>query len=142
MAISFIDKVRVYHLMQSEIREYRTLDLKNCHTVKFSNGGQLLVCIDFKEISIYNSFLLDKPKKMQTPSSLVKNVDFNENDTIMIVVSKDGFVQKYDMVKAQKTGESVINKVCNFADVCFSKIDRIVDPNDLSGKRQLEALEK
>lgn len=92
MAISFIDKVRVYHLMQSEIREYRTLDLKNCHTVKFSNGGQLLVCIDFKEISIFNSYYLDKPRKMQTPSSLVRNIDFNENDTIMIVVSKDGFV--------------------------------------------------
>lgn len=70
---------------------------------------------------------------MQTPSSLIKNIDFNHNDTIMIVVSKDGFVQKYDLVKAQKTGDSVINKVCNFNDVCFSQIDRAIDPNDISG---------
>jgi hypothetical protein len=71
---------------------------------------------------------------------LVRNIDFNENDTIMIVVSKDGFVQKYDLVKGQKTGESVINKICNFTDVCFSKIDRGLDPSNFSDEREIKAL--
>jgi WD40 repeat protein len=63
LAIGFIDKVKIYHLMQSEIRMYKSLDIKNCHTMKFSNGGQLLACVDLKDISIFNSYTLDKPKK-------------------------------------------------------------------------------
>ena len=83
MAIGFIDKVKIYHLMQSELREYRSLDVKNCHTMKFSNGGQLLACCDFKDIHVYNSYTLDKQieKKQPLPSNQVNNIDFNENDT-------------------------------------------------------------
>lgn len=39
LAVAFIDKVKIYHLLDTEIREYRVLDLKNCHKIKFSNGG-------------------------------------------------------------------------------------------------------
>ena len=71
MAVGFIDRVKIYHLMQSDIREYRSLDIKNCHTMKFSQGGQYLACIDLKDISIFHSFVLEKPKKMPCPSNQV-----------------------------------------------------------------------
>jgi len=51
--------------------------------MKFSNGGQLLACCDFKDIHVYNSYTLDKQieKKQPLPSNQVNNIDFNENDT-------------------------------------------------------------
>lgn len=53
MAIGFIDKVKIYHLMQAELREFQVLDIKNCHIMKFSNGGQILACVDIKDISLF-----------------------------------------------------------------------------------------
>ena len=99
MAIGFIDKVKIYHLLENDIREYRVLDIKSCHNLKFSNGGHYLACIDLKDLSIFYSFSLEKPRKMPCPNSLVSNLDFNENDTIVTVVSRDGFIQKYDLLK-------------------------------------------
>ena len=141
LAIGFIDKVKIYHLMQSEIRLYRSLDIKNCHVMKFSNGGQLLACVDLKDISIFNSYTLDKPKKTPGPSNMVSNIDFNDNDTLLTVVSKDGFIQKYDLLKnAAKTGECIIDKVCSFSSVIYSKSSRKIDPNDSRAIKEIESL--
>ena len=121
MAIAFIDKVKIYHLLDDQYREYRVLDIKNCHSVKFSNGGQYLACVDLKEISIYYSYTLEKPRKMPCPSAHVNNLAFNYNDTQISCVSKDGFVQKYDLNKFIKTGECVIDKACNFKKCIFTQ---------------------
>lgn len=93
--------------------------------MKFSNGGQILACIDIKEISLFYSFALDKPRKQPCPSKDVMQIDFNKNDTMIAVVSKDGFVQKYDITKnMEKKGESVIDKQCQFYSCIFSCIEK------------------
>ena len=122
MAIAFSDNVRIYHLLDSEFREYRSLGLKGCSKLKFSNGGQYLACVDLKEISILYSYTLEKPKKIQCFSG-VNSMAFNFNDTIVTVASKDGFLQKYDLTKFQKTPESVIDKKCNFKHCIFVQGD-------------------
>ena len=58
---------------------------------------------------------------MPSPSPQVNNLSFNYNDTVISVVSKDGFVQMYDLVKFIKTGECVIDKACNFKRCIFSQ---------------------
>ena len=46
---------------------------------------------------------------------MVRNLDFNENDTVIAVVSWDGFIQKYDIVgKMGKVAERVIDKQSRF----------------------------
>ena len=138
MAIGFIDKVKIYHLMQAELREFQVLDIKNCHIMKFSNGGQILACVDIKDISLFQSYHLDKPRKQQCPSKDVTQIDFNKNDTMISVVSKDGFVQKYDITKnMEKKGESVIDKQSHFYSCIFSNQeahDTIAKP-DAAGKQ-------
>jgi len=39
MAAGFMDKVRIMHVLHDELREFRTLEIKNCNKMKFSNGG-------------------------------------------------------------------------------------------------------
>lgn len=92
MAIAFSDKVKIYFIMDSEFKLYRELEVKNCHTIKFSNQGNYLACVDLKEISVFYSFSLEKPRRIQAPSQSVTNVCFNYNDTVISVVSRDGFI--------------------------------------------------
>jgi len=93
LAVGFIDQVCVYHLEQGQIREYRKLDIKNCHTLKFSNGGHLLACVNMNQIQLYHSYILDPPKVSATRSSNVNSIEFNEDDTSICVVCRDGFLQ-------------------------------------------------
>jgi WD40 repeat protein len=86
LAISFFDKVKIYHLLDSDIREYRVLDIKNQHLIKFSKGGQYLACVDQKDISIYFSYTLEKPKKY-SHSGNISSLDFNDDDTIFTISS-------------------------------------------------------
>ena len=46
MAAAFIDRVRVMHVLDDELREYRTLDHRSCNKMKFSSGGQYLVIVE------------------------------------------------------------------------------------------------
>lgn len=39
MAAGFMDKVRIMHILHDELREFRTLEIKNCVKMKFSTGG-------------------------------------------------------------------------------------------------------
>ena len=80
-----------------------------------------MVCVDLKEINIFNSFTLEKPRSMPCPTGVVSNLDFNYNDTVVAVVSLDGFVQKYDILSGEKVGESIIDKSFRFSGVAFSR---------------------
>ena len=42
MAVSFINKLRFYHVLQVKLRLYREVDLKKCTYMSFSVGGQFL----------------------------------------------------------------------------------------------------
>lgn len=39
IAAGFVDKIRFFHLLHSELRPYREIVLKNCSLMKYSNGG-------------------------------------------------------------------------------------------------------
>lgn len=40
IAAGFIDKLRIFHVMTNQFRNYREINIKNVTQVKFSNGGQ------------------------------------------------------------------------------------------------------
>ncbi len=42
LAVSCIDKLRFFHVLNNELRPYRELGVKNAHILKFSRGGNLL----------------------------------------------------------------------------------------------------
>lgn len=65
LAVGCIDKLRLFHVLNSELRPYRELGVKNAHIVKFSRGGHLLAtCFPFREetnidhIKIFNALTL------------------------------------------------------------------------------------
>jgi hypothetical protein len=36
LAASFIDRIRMYHILHDELRQYKNVELKNCSKMKFS----------------------------------------------------------------------------------------------------------
>lgn len=58
IAASFIDKIRIYHILHDELRHYKNIEIKNCHKMKFSKGGHLFFAVDNKFINIFNPYTL------------------------------------------------------------------------------------
>lgn len=50
MAASFIDKIRMHHILHDEFKHYKNIDIRYCKTMKFSNGGHLFTCIENSKI--------------------------------------------------------------------------------------------
>ena len=46
MAAGFTDKIRIYHILHDELREFRNLEIKNCSQMRFSHGGQWFAAAD------------------------------------------------------------------------------------------------
>ena len=44
LAAGFIDKLRIFHILHSELRQYREISLKAVTNLRFSAGGHLLAC--------------------------------------------------------------------------------------------------
>lgn len=65
MAVGFCDKMRIYHILLSELRSYKEIVLRGICQIKFSNGGHLLAVAYAKQkynihlINVYNSYTLE-----------------------------------------------------------------------------------
>jgi len=51
LAASFIDKIRLYHILHDELRPYKALEgIKNCQKMRFNTGGNLFFVVDQKTV--------------------------------------------------------------------------------------------
>jgi hypothetical protein len=64
MAASFIDKIRIHHILNDEFKHYQNLEIRYCKLMRFSQGGHLFACVDGDKILIYNSYTLAKLKEI------------------------------------------------------------------------------
>ena len=119
MAAAFIDRVRVMHVLDDELREYRTLDHRSCNKMKFSSGGQYLIIVEQKNFFIYASYTLECLAKNKSPSPFISSIAFNDNDTQFGMVSGDGFVYRYDLVNFKVKGDGSIDRGCDFRSCMF-----------------------
>jgi hypothetical protein len=59
--------------------------------MKFSSS-QVLACVGVKDINLFYIIVLEKPRKIACPSNLVSQIKFKYDDSIITVVSKDGWI--------------------------------------------------
>lgn len=97
MAASFIDKIRVYHIMHDELRHYKSLEIKNCSKMRFNPGGNLFFVVDGKTLLIFNSYTLQKVHQIKTTSEGVADIVFGDKDSSFGIVTPDGFIGRYKL---------------------------------------------
>lgn len=124
MAAGFIDRVRVMHILDDELRDFRVLEHKNVSRLKFSTGGQFLVVMEQKQFFIYGAYTLECLARSKCPSALVTSIAFNERDTAFAFVSADGFVYRYDLVAMRIKGDEIIDRACEFRSCLFLETPR------------------
>ena len=70
------------HILNDQLRDYKTIEIKSCKKMKFSNGGHILACVDYKDIHLYSSYTLEPIAKLKcTFAAKMSDISFNDNDT-------------------------------------------------------------
>ena len=121
LAAGFKDKIRIYHILHDDLRIFRNIERKYCSKIKFSYGGQYLVCIVQKHLYIYKSYTLECIFSEKISSSHVTDIRFSKNDTCLCLVSADGFMQRwiYDNGFQKLNDGAVSNKSVDFRSCQF-----------------------
>jgi WD40 repeat protein len=118
MAAGFVDRVRIMHVLDEELRDFRSLEHRNCHKMHFSNGGQFLVIVEQKMFFVYATYTLEKLYYSKCPSPNVSSIAFNDKDTYFSLVSADGFVYRYDLLNG-KLSDGNIDRNSEFRSCLF-----------------------
>jgi WD40 repeat protein len=129
MAAGFIDRVRIMHVLDEELRDFRSLEHRSCHRLKFSNGGQLLVIVEQKMFFVYASYTLECLVRSKCPSPTVSSIAFNDKDTCFSLVSGDGFVYRYDLLNG-RLSDGNIDRNSEFKACLFLSNPDPKDPRD------------
>ena len=61
LIVAFGDKICVCNILSNKIAFAKTIPIKNCNEIKFSNGGHLFACAAKHEILVYNFYTGDSP---------------------------------------------------------------------------------
>lgn len=97
MAVGYLDRIRLFHILHNGTWFFRNIDIRNCSKIKFSTGGQWFAAADSKHLYLYNSYTLQRigsPEKL--PSVNVSDLRFNAQDTCIAVSFSDGFIAWYE----------------------------------------------
>lgn len=66
VVIALQDKIVMCNVLSSTIHHFKTISIKGCNEIKFSNGGHLFACVaNEKNIHIYNFYTLETNERMQ-----------------------------------------------------------------------------
>ena len=95
LAASFIDKIRLYHILHDELRAYKTLEVKNCQRMRFNPGGNFFFVVDGKNVIIYNAYTLQRLHHIKATPEGVSDIVFGERDSCFAIVTPDGFLGRY-----------------------------------------------
>ena len=74
LAISFVDKVRLFHLLFDELRFFREVTTPNSSVLKFSNGGHLLAIGSGQSIFVYKAYTLELVVVLHAHTSSIQDM--------------------------------------------------------------------
>jgi WD40 repeat protein len=113
LAISFVDKVRLFHLLLDELRLFRDVSTPSSNLLKFSQGGHFLAIASGKSIFIYKAYTLQLVTILQDHASPVQDMGWANNDSKLVSMDSDGQIFQFTSVDFKGRG-NVPNKRVNY----------------------------
>jgi WD40 repeat protein len=92
------------NVLSNSIKDYMTLQIKGCKEIQFSHGGHMFACsVPPNGVHIYNFYTADCPTNMQCKgSSIVRGIEWFENDMGLVTAAKDGTCYFYDLLNVKE----------------------------------------
>ena len=112
LAAGYKDKLKIYYLLEDEVKPAIDFQSKYCFSVKYSNGGQYLAAGSNNVIWIIDPYTFELKFQLHGHPSPVKILQWNESDSMLLSVCSLGSAygwhsnfEQYNKQKGKKKGE-------------------------------------
>ncbi len=123
LAIAFIDKVIIYHIMNDDLKKTNQIELRSVNIVRYSSGGQYLFVIERSNVNIYNAYTLQKIEQIRVDATKVLSLVFAQMDKAFAVVGQDGYIGRFALPSFKKINDGIpdpkSDKWVGYRDIAF-----------------------
>jgi WD40 repeat protein len=107
IAVGFIDKLRIYHVLVDELRICLELSIKGCKECRFSKGGHALAIANGNAILVIDFYSGEKIADLRGHNSKVRCLFWLESGCHLLSCGQDGAVYLWDIRDSKRIGEFV-----------------------------------
>ena len=107
VAIGFLDKLRLYHILLDDLRLCVELPVKCCRVCVFSQGGNLLATANGNIISVFDSHTGERVVDLRGHNGKVRSLHWLQSGTRLLSCGQDGMVYLWNLDGPTRTAEFV-----------------------------------
>jgi len=123
LAIAFIDKILIHHIMNDDLKKTSQIELCSVNIIKYSTGGQYLFVVERCNVVVYNAYTFQKVEQVRVDTAKVLGLVFAQHDRAFAVVGQDGFIGRYALPSFKKINDGMPDvkndKWVGYRDVTF-----------------------
>lgn len=107
VAVGFLDKVRLYHILLDDLRLCIELPVKCCRVCEFSQGGNLFATVNGNIISVFDTHSGERAVDLRGHNSKVRSLQWLQSGCQLLSCGQDGVVYLWDLDGPKRTAEFV-----------------------------------
>ena len=107
VAVGFLDKVRLYHILLDDLRLCVELPVKCCRECAFSQGGNLLATVNGNIVSVFDTHSGERVVDLRGHNSKVRSLHWLQSGCNLLSCGQDGVVYLWDLDGPKRTAEFV-----------------------------------
>ena len=92
--LSFTSHIRLCSLYLDDFHSFKSFGHRSATVVKFSRGGQYWLCCSETMLYVYDTYRCTQLLMMNKHKAAITDACFNDNDSEVVTVSKDGYVYR------------------------------------------------
>ena len=119
IVVALNDKIQFMNVFSTELKTFKSISIKNCIEIQFSNGGHLVACMNLFSIQVFNFWTCHCPEdyNFKIHAGKVKSVTWYEDDSGFISSGQDGAVYHWDLKDNTSQNNEWIDKSTTFTSV-------------------------
>ncbi|KAL4462030.1 hypothetical protein ABPG74_000875 [Tetrahymena malaccensis] len=104
-AIGYKDGIKIFYILDDEIKHVYTNNTKPCTAISYSNGGHLLAAANGSMITIYNPYEFTALQQLNGHAAALKEIEWIDNDLKIISTCQNGLLNVWDIQTGQRVVE-------------------------------------
>ena len=119
IVVALNDKIQFMNVFSNELKTFKSISIKNCIEIQFSNGGHLVACMNLFSIQVFNFWTCHCPEEynFKIHAGKVKSITWYEDDSGFISSGMDGAVYHWDLKDNNSQNNEWIDKSTTFTSV-------------------------
>ena len=83
IVVGFADSISMMNIFEKNLVSYKTINIKSCREIVFSNGGHLFACQNQSNICVYKFYTAENPINyvFKKHHGIIRSIDWLEDDT-------------------------------------------------------------